>query len=84
LPILVGQPPIEVEKALFLSTHLGRLLPGFRPKPIHLCGQGLVLGHNALNLVEAPFPVLHRFHRALQEEYMLNPGTSHISVEQRK
>jgi len=62
LQILVGQPPIEVEKVLFLSTHLGRLLLGFRPKSIHLRRQGLVLGHNALNLVESPFPVLRRFH----------------------
>ena len=84
LPILVGQPPIEVEKALFLSTHLGRLLPGFRPKPIHLRGQGLVLGHNALNLVEAPFPVLRRFHCALQEEHVLNPETMYINFGQSK
>ena len=77
LPILAGQPPIEVEKALLLSTHLGRLLPGLRSKPIHLRGQGLVLGHHALNLVEAPFPVLRRFNCTLQEEYILNPGTMH-------
>jgi len=81
LPILVSQPPIEVEEALFLSTHLGSHLLGFRSKLIHLRGQGLVFGHNALNLVEAPFygtspfslPPVRRIHAEL--------GTLYISVE---
>jgi hypothetical protein len=54
--------PIEIEQVSFLSTHLGRLLLGLLPQTIYFHGQGFILGHDPFNLVEAPFPVLRRFH----------------------
>ena len=40
---------------LLLGMHLGHFLPNLRSQPVHLCGQGLVLGHNAFYLVKNRF-----------------------------
>ena len=71
LPILVGQTTSELEMTLLLGAHLGHSFSNLRPQPVHLRGQGLVLGHNTFYLVKAPLSVLRRFHCALQDEHML-------------